>query len=171
MVVKTNFYGTKLLTEALVPLFRCSTSTSRILNISSRLGSFNKVKNPGVREMLQSEDLTIDQIDAVVGKFLENVRSGTWKEAGWPEVWTDYAVSKVALNAYSKILAKRLQQKGISVNCFCPGFTQTSMTRGKGSRTADEAAQVGVWLALLPPENLPTGQFFAGSKPVISAKL
>jgi carbonyl reductase 1 len=40
-VIKTNFYGAKLLTEALLPMFRRSPSTSRILNISSRLGSLN----------------------------------------------------------------------------------------------------------------------------------
>lgn len=40
-VIKTNFYGPKLLTEALLPLFRRSPSTSRILNISSRLGTLN----------------------------------------------------------------------------------------------------------------------------------
>lgn len=39
-VMKTNYYGAKLLTEALLPLFRrCSRTTSRILNITSRLGS------------------------------------------------------------------------------------------------------------------------------------
>lgn len=40
-VINTNFYGAKLLTEALLPMFRRSPSTSRILNISSRLGSLN----------------------------------------------------------------------------------------------------------------------------------
>lgn len=130
-----------------------------------------KVKNHGIRRMLQGDDLTVDQIDAMAGWFLKSVETGTWKDAGWPEVWTDYAVSKVALNAYSKVLAGRLRGKGISVNCFCPGFTQTSMTRGKGSRTADEAAEVAVRLALLPPDSLSTGKFFAGFKPVIGSKL
>lgn len=40
-VLNTNFYGTKLLTEALLPLFRRSPATSRILNISSQLGLLN----------------------------------------------------------------------------------------------------------------------------------
>lgn len=45
-VVKTNFYGPKLLIEALLPLFRCSSSSSnisRILNVSSKLGSLNVI--------------------------------------------------------------------------------------------------------------------------------
>jgi len=38
IVIKTNFYGPKLLTESLMPLFRGSPLMSRILNISSQLG-------------------------------------------------------------------------------------------------------------------------------------
>jgi NAD(P)-dependent dehydrogenase (short-subunit alcohol dehydrogenase family) len=40
-VLRTNFYGAKMLTEALLPLFRQSSATSRILNISSQLGLLN----------------------------------------------------------------------------------------------------------------------------------
>jgi NAD(P)-dependent dehydrogenase (short-subunit alcohol dehydrogenase family) len=40
-VLRTNYYGTKLLTEALLPLLRRSPATSRILNISSQLGLLN----------------------------------------------------------------------------------------------------------------------------------
>lgn len=40
-VLKTNFYGAKMLIEALLPLFRRSAATSRILNISSQLGLLN----------------------------------------------------------------------------------------------------------------------------------
>ena len=36
-VIKTNYYGPKLLMEQLMPLFRRSASMSRILNISSQL--------------------------------------------------------------------------------------------------------------------------------------
>lgn len=37
-VINTNYYGSKLFTEAMLPFVRCSYSMSRILNISSRLG-------------------------------------------------------------------------------------------------------------------------------------
>ncbi|KAL5668612.1 hypothetical protein ACJX0J_020833, partial [Zea mays] len=41
-VLRTNFYGAKMLTEALLPLFRRSPATSsRILNVSSQLGLLN----------------------------------------------------------------------------------------------------------------------------------
>ncbi|KAH7547609.1 hypothetical protein FEM48_Zijuj01G0328000 [Ziziphus jujuba var. spinosa] len=159
--MKTNFYGAKLLTEALLPMFRRSSQySSRILNITSRLGSINKVRNRVIKEMLEREDVREEEIEGMVSKFLEDVKSGRWESEGWPALWTDYAVSKLALNTYSRVLAKRYRGRGLSVNCFCPGFTQTSMTRGKGTHSADEAAEFGANLALLPPQHLPTGNFF-----------
>ncbi|EOY04651.1 NAD(P)-binding Rossmann-fold superfamily protein isoform 1 [Theobroma cacao] len=170
-VIKTNFYGAKLLTESLLPLFRFSTSISRILNISSRLGSMNKVRDLNIKATLQNERLSEEQIEEVVNLFLQSVKNGTWQSEGWPEIWTDYSVSKLALNAYSRVLAKRFQGSRLSINCFCPGFTQTSMTRGQGTHTPDEAAEVGARLALLPPDHLPTGQFFLGFGPYNKSKL
>ncbi|KAJ0035690.1 hypothetical protein Pint_26169 [Pistacia integerrima] len=138
IVMKTNFYGAKLLTESLLPFFRLSPSKARILNISSRLGSLS---------------------------------NGTWESQGWPELWTDYAVSKLALNAYSRVLAKRYEKKGISVNYYCPGFTQTSMTRGQGTHSADDAAEVVARLVLLLPEELSTAKFYIGFNPFVKSKL
>ncbi|GAU14547.1 hypothetical protein TSUD_96110, partial [Trifolium subterraneum] len=160
-VMNTNFYGPKLLIQTLLPLFRCSSSSiTRILNVSSRLGSLNKVRNTKVKRMLESDELKEDEIEEMVKFFVRDVRNGTWKSEGWPSYWTDYAVSKLALNAYSKVLAKKYNNKLMSVNCFCPGFTQTSMTKGKGTHTADQAASLAAILALLPPHHLPTGKFF-----------
>jgi NAD(P)-dependent dehydrogenase (short-subunit alcohol dehydrogenase family) len=130
-----------------------------------------KVRNAEVKRILESEELKEDEIKEMVKKFLRNVKNGTWKSEGWPSYWTDYAVSKLALNAYSKVLAKRYNNnkdsyklgsaiKLMSVNCFCPGFTQTSMTKGKGTHTADQAASLAAILTLLPPHHLPTGKFF-----------
>ncbi|KAE9613572.1 hypothetical protein Lal_00016230 [Lupinus albus] len=166
-VIKTNFYGPKMLIEALLPLFRCSSSSiTRILNVSSRLGSLNKMRNAEMRAMLEREDLLEEEMDGMVNMFLRDVKNGTWKSKGWPSYWTDYAVSKLALNAYSMVLAKRYSYNGsgLSVNCLCPGFTQTTMTNGKGTHTADHAASFVASLALLPPHQLPTGKFFSIGK-------
>ncbi|CAL5213236.1 unnamed protein product [Lathyrus oleraceus] len=160
-VMKTNFYGPRLLIQELLPLFRRSSSSiTRILNVSSRLGSLNKVRSEEMRRILEREELKEEEIEEMVKKFLRDVRNGMWKSEGWPMYWTDYAVSKLALNAYSKVLAKRYKTELMSVNCFCPGFTQTSMTKGKGTHTAHQAASLAATLALLPPHHLPTGKFF-----------
>nr|KJB71627.1 hypothetical protein B456_011G134500 [Gossypium raimondii] len=193
-VIKTNFHGPKLLTESLLPLFRLSPSISRILNISSRLGSINvssyyiffinftfpawindvilqKVRNHNIKETLQKERLSEEEIEGVVKMFLGDVKEGRWEREGWPQIWTDYSVSKLALNAYSRVLAKRFEGGRLSVNCFCPGYTQTSMTRGQGTHTPDAAGEVAVSLALLPPHDLPTGHFFLGFGPYNQSRL
>ncbi|PQQ07567.1 (+)-neomenthol dehydrogenase isoform X1 [Prunus yedoensis var. nudiflora] len=171
-VMRTNFYGPKLLTEALLPMFRSSSSISRILNVSSRLGSLNLLRNPSIKQVMKSERLSEEEIEGVVNLFLNDVKSGTWKSKGWPKLWTDYAVSKLALNAYTRVLAKRYEGRGLSVNSLCPGFTQTSMTHCKGDHTADDAAGIAARLALLPSHQIPSGKFFFwGSSNAISSKL
>ncbi|ONK57873.1 uncharacterized protein A4U43_C09F5080 [Asparagus officinalis] len=171
-VIKTNFYGPKILTEALMPLFRRSASMSRILNISSQLGAQTQVSNPSLRELLRDEgNLSEKKIDKMICQFLSDVKMGVWQEKGWPNVWTDYSISKFAVNAYSRLLAKQNIGRNLSVNCFCPGFTRTAMTGGKGHRTAAEAAEIGSWIALLPPNELPNGEFFKIPAPSITSKL
>lgn len=131
-----------------------------------------EAQNKKIKEIFEDEErLSEEQINIMVNLFLQNVKQGTWKNQGWPEEWTDYAVSKLALNAYSKVLAKRYEGRGLSVNCFCPGFTQTSMTRGKGTHSAEDAAEVGAWLALLPPEDLSTGKFYIARSNLVCSKL
>ncbi|CAL0331353.1 unnamed protein product [Lupinus luteus] len=164
-VMKTNFYGPKMLIEALYPLFRCSPSITRILNVSSRLGSINKMRNADMKAVLERENLLEEEIEEMANMFLRDVKNRTWESKGWPSYWTEYAVSKLALNAYSRVLAKKYScnngSSNLSVNCFCPGFTQTSMTKGKGVHTADHVASVVASLVLLPPHQLPTGKFFS----------
>lgn len=130
-----------------------------------------KVRNPNIKSILEDEELSEEQIERFVGLFLQSVKNGTWKSQGWPEIWTDYAVSKLALNAYTMVLAKRYEGEGISVNSYCPGFTQTSMTQGQGSHTADEAAGVGARLLLLHPQQLPTAKFYIGLDPFVKSNL
>ena len=130
-----------------------------------------KVRDPSLRRMLLDEErLTERAIEDMASRFLAQVKDGTWQDHGWPAVWTDYAVSKLAINAYSRLLAARLRGT-VAVNCFCPGFTRTDMTRGWGKRTAEEAGRVAAGLALLPPADLPTGKFFKWCTPQLYSKL
>lgn len=159
-VMNTNFYGPRLLIQALLPLFRPNSSNiNRILNVSSRLGSLDKVRNSEIRKVLEAEKLKEEEIEEIVTMFARDVKSGKWKSRGWPVYWTEYAVSKLALNAYSRVLAKRLQGS-ISVNCFCPGFTKTCMTKDQGTHSPDHAASLAATLALLPRHLLATSKFF-----------
>ncbi|MFI7637808.1 SDR family oxidoreductase [Nonomuraea sp. NPDC049400] len=69
-----------------------------------------------------------------------------------------YAVSKVALNALTKMLAAELRGEGILVNAVCPGWVATDMG-GLGGRPVAEGAKSVLWAADLP-DGGPTGGFF-----------
>ncbi|GKV45525.1 hypothetical protein SLEP1_g52597 [Rubroshorea leprosula] len=167
--IDTNYYGTKNMIKAMLPLMRCSSHGSRIVNVSSRLGKLNgrknRIEDEELRDKLSNLDtLTEELIDNTVSTFLQQVDDGTWESGGWPKSCTDYSVSKLAVNLYTRVMAKELSERPegekIYINCYCPGSVKTVMTGWTGNTTAENAADTGVWLSLLPDQAI-TGKFFA----------
>ncbi|CAO2818374.1 unnamed protein product [Amaranthus hypochondriacus] len=168
-VIKTNYYGTKNLIEALIPLMKPSPSGARIVNVSSRLGRINgrrnRIGDPNLREQLSNDDsLSEELIDDTVKNFLQQTKDGSWESGGWPQKFTDYSMSKLAINCYSRYLARKLSDRPegekVCVNCFCPGWVKTAMTGWSGNSSVEIGADTGVWLALLPGQPV-NGKFFA----------
>ncbi|KAJ7529852.1 hypothetical protein O6H91_15G069000 [Diphasiastrum complanatum] len=167
-VIDANYYGVKNVTKELLPVIRTG---GRIVNVSSRLGQLQNLNSKELKETISSEEhLSENLIDSFVNEFLAAVNKGEISKQGWPtvdfagndpEATSDYCVSKIALNAYTKVLAFQLSGR-LYINSFCPGYTQTDMTRGLGTKTVKEGADTGVWLALLPPSShdLTSGKFF-----------
>ena len=112
-----------------------------------------------MREECISEDL----VDSMVGDFLQQVNDGSWESKGWPQVFTDYSVSKIAVNAFTRLMGRTLSSRPmgqkIYVNCYCPGWVKTSMTGWEGNISAEEGADTGVWTVLFLDS--PNGNFFA----------
>ncbi|XP_022135225.1 carbonyl reductase [NADPH] 1-like [Momordica charantia] len=169
MVISTNYFGTKNMIQAMIPLMKPSAAGARIVNVSSRLGKLNgrrnRLENVAVRELLSNLDtLSEEVIDRFVSTFLQQVEDGSWETGGWPQSLTDYSVSKLAVNAYTRLMAKiftdRPEGHKIYVNCYCPGWVKTPMTGFAGNVSAEEGADTGVWLTLLPDQAV-TGKFFA----------
>lgn len=110
------------------------------------------------------ESLTEEIIDGAISSFLKQVEEGTWESGGWPKTFTDYSVSKLAVNTYTRLMAKILSERPdgqkIYINCYCPGWVKTAMTGYAGNISAEEGADTAVWLALLPDQAI-TGKFFA----------
>ena len=75
-----------------------------------------------------------------------------------------YNLSKVGLNALTRMLAKELKTSRILVNAVCPGWVATDMG-GSGGRPVEDGAAGIVWAASLPDTG-PTGGFFRDGKPL-----
>lgn len=92
-----------------------------------------------------------------MNEFLWAFKEGVLEEKGWPIDLAAYKVSKVAMNAHTRIVAQKYSS--ICVNCICPGFAKTDITCNTGLTTPEEAAKGPIGLALLP-DGGPSGQFF-----------
>ncbi|MEM6616353.1 MAG: SDR family NAD(P)-dependent oxidoreductase [Pseudomonadota bacterium] len=69
-----------------------------------------------------------------------------------------YGVTKAYLNAITIKAASELPNS-VKVNAMCPGWVRTRMGGPSASRSPEEGADTGVWLATLPDTG-PTGGFF-----------
>ncbi|XP_076939994.1 (+)-neomenthol dehydrogenase-like [Bidens hawaiensis] len=155
--VKTNYYATKMVTESLIPLLQLSKSP-RIENLTSFFGDLYRFHNEKLKEELQDVDnLTVKRIDEIVEWFLSDFKAGKVQENGWPRTLSSYKVSKAALNAYTRLMAKKYEN--ILVNCVHPGYVITYMTSQTGMITVEEGAK-GLVMAALLPEKGPSGVYF-----------
>lgn len=110
------------------------------------------------QELNDADNLTEERLDELMDTFLKDFEAGALEVRGWPGVFAAYKVAKAAVNAYSRIVARR--HPALRVNCAHPGFVKTDMTRNAGLLTAEEGGSNMVKVALLPAGG-PTGTFFA----------
>ncbi|KAL5058471.1 hypothetical protein RYX36_030075 [Vicia faba] len=145
--LKTNFYGVERVTEALLPLLHLSTCPT-IVNISSRAGLLKHITNECARKVLSDiGNLTKEKIDEVLKEFEKDYREGLLEIKGWQTFASAYTISKAALNAYTRIMAKKYPH--FYVNSVCPGFVKTDINQNTGNLSIDEGTETPVMLALL----------------------
>lgn len=80
---------------------------------------------------------------------------------GWA---AGYRISKVSLNAVTRMLAEELKEQHISVNSVCPGWVKTGMGGASAPRSAEQGADTVVWLA--SGEVSASGGFFRDRKSI-----
>jgi carbonyl reductase 1 len=116
--------------------------------------------SPEIRARFQASKSQAD-VDAIMREFQAAVDQGKEKEAGFPSA--AYAVSKAGLIGGTRALAKEAEGKRV-VSC-CPGYVNTDMTKGNGTKTPDDGAKTPVWLAIGEVEG-PNGAFYRDEKEV-----
>ncbi|CDP11266.1 unnamed protein product [Coffea canephora] len=155
--LQTNYYGAKRMIEAFLPLLYLSDSP-RIVNVSSSMGKLKHIPSEWAKGVLNdSGNLTEERVDEVVNEFLKDFKEGSLKAKGWPPSISAYTVSKAAMNAYTRVLAKKHPK--FRINCVCPGFVKTDVNFNTGHLTVEEGAESPVRLALLPDDGS-SGLFF-----------
>ena len=110
------------------------------------------------QELNDVESLTEGRLDEVLAMFLNDFEAGKVEARGWPAAFAAYKVAKAAMNAYSRVLARRHPE--LRVNCAHPGYVNTDMSIHSGPLTPEEGAANVVKVALLPEGGV-TGAFFA----------
>ncbi|KAJ3683535.1 hypothetical protein LUZ60_013762 [Juncus effusus] len=155
--IDINYYGTKRMCEAFIPLLELS-QTPSIVNLTSCYGRLQCIPGEDIKkEMRDIDNLTEERLNEIICTFLNHFKEGRVEEGSWPTALSAYKVSKVSISAYTRIIAKKYPK--ICVNCVHPGYVITDMTWNTGLLTVEEGAKGPVMLALLPDGRL-SGQFY-----------
>jgi len=156
--LRTNYYGNKAVTQALLPLLKAS-SDGRIVFVSSDYGLIGQLKDEELKKELDDiERLTEERLDEMLATYLKDFEAGALAARGWPTNFSAYKVGAVAMNAYARITARMHPE--LRVNCANPGYVRTDMSVYSGSLTPAEGASNLLKVALLP-EGGPTGSYFS----------
>jgi NAD(P)-dependent dehydrogenase (short-subunit alcohol dehydrogenase family) len=150
MVVNTNFYGPKRMSDAFAPLL--DPAKGRIVNLGSgAAGMFvKKLGETDEARALCKGDLTWDELDAYVKSKVAD---------GSLEGMTFYGMTKAALAAYTQFYAK--QNPAILCSCVSPGFIDTAMTAGFGASKTPAEGTPAIKKLLFEP--LDGSGFYYGS--------
>ncbi|KAI3937386.1 hypothetical protein MKW92_024974 [Papaver armeniacum] len=123
--MQTNYYGVKSVTKALIPLLQLSESP-RIVNVSSALGKLKFISNQMALEILNDGDgLKEENVDEIVNMFLKDFKEDILEIEGWHAYLPAYTISKICLNAYTRILAREFPT--FRINCASPGWVKTDI--------------------------------------------
>lgn len=156
--LNTNFYGPVDLIERMIDLLKLG-NDPRIVNVASQLGRLSQVDSP-----LQTQFATgtVQEIKELVKQFEQCHNDGTLTKYRWNSKPSSYGISKLALIAATKSLAREYHSTIISINSCCPGYCKTDMTRQMGTRPPEDGSQNAVISAIMA--NPPSGEFYSNYK-------
>lgn len=139
--LSVNFHGAVRVTDALTPLLAPNAS---VVMVSSGMGELSAV-SAELRSALLDPALERETLNQLVARLTDGLQRGG-DLGGWPR--SAYRVSKAALNAFTRILAREWQGSERRVNAVCPGWVRTDMGGQGASRSVEHGARGIVWAAL-----------------------
>lgn len=145
ITIRTNFFGTLSLTEAMFPLLEQSPYNGRIINIASSAGRLSILPSEERRDAFASESLELEELKGYMTDFVKAAKDGNHREQGWPN--TGYGVSKVGIVAMTKIFARKYPK--LMVNSVDPGYCKTDQNNNQGFVAPERGATTPFLLATI----------------------
>ncbi|CAN1348907.1 Short-chain dehydrogenase/reductase 2b [Linum perenne] len=154
--LEINYNGVRRMVETFMPLLQLSDSPTIVNNLE------NEWAKGKLREGTEKE------VDEVLSELVKDIKQGSLIESkGWPIHMAAYIVSKAAVNAYTRITARKYPK--VWINSVCPGYVKTELNFNMGILTTQDGAASPVRLALFPisgggtsgsASSPPSGHFF-----------
>lgn len=141
--LRCNYYGTLDATNQLLPQIR---DGGRLVNVSSASGHLDASYATPIRKRFLQATKT-EEITTLMEEFTRAVEMEAYKGT-WPGA--AYRVSKAGVIGMTKVVAQNNARTGSKtlINSCHPGYVNTDMTKGRGTKTIDEGARTPVLLAL-----------------------
>ena len=140
ITVRTNYFGTRKVTDSLLPLLQKSPSP-RIINIASSAGRLGILRSQEKVEMFTNPELKISELDGYMNSFIEAAENGEHEQ--W--AGTCYGMSKLGIIALTKVMSR--QNENLRVNSVDPGYCATDQNNNQGIRPAERGAVTPFLLA------------------------
>lgn len=108
--------------------------------VSTQMGNFLEAKEDQIQKMW---DINFKSTFFLIQEALPHLRKhkdssivilASYAAYDLPSIIGHYAITKTALVALTKILAKELQDDDIRVNCVCPGLIKTKFSHSLWSQ-------------------------------------
>jgi NAD(P)-dependent dehydrogenase (short-subunit alcohol dehydrogenase family) len=154
-----NCVGVMTVVDHLLPLV---SSHGRLVMVSSGMGQVAGLP-PALQAEFLDPTLTRARLMDLLQTFVRDVEAGQQTQRGWPS--NAYRISKVGLNAFTRLLARELAPTALRVNAVCPGWVWTDMGGRNAPRRVEEGARGIVWAALFGDDG-PSGGFFRDGRPI-----
>lgn len=153
-----NLFGPMRVADALLPVMAAQ---GRIVMVSSGLGRLARLPD-WLRARLEDPALDREGLVELMWRYSEAVMRGEQEREGWPG--EPYGLSKAALNAFTRILDRELEQTALQVNAVTPGWVRTRMGGEAAPESVAEGADTIVWAATLTSDG-PRGLFLSQRQP------
>jgi len=134
--MKTNFYGTRAMCDAFLPLLK---KGGRIVNVASVAGHLNGYSS-SAKDKMKDASTSLGKLNALLEEYEGLLDSGKETDAGFKN--SAYCISKAFTVALTKALAATYSSHPI--NCCCPGWVNTDMGNqiGKPPKTIEDGAKI-----------------------------